>query len=262
MRKIVSTVSWLPLICYWVLYSPDSFSYRGSHFQSEGGVCYQLWRSSPWVPLLGAIAGCHCWVPCWGAIAGCHCSVPLLGAIAGVSRWVPLLGAIAGVPLLGCHCLGCHCWVPLLGSLLGCHCWGAIAGCHCWVPLLGCHCWVPLWGAMAGCHCWVPLLGCHCEKTLTRVQSVTPFSAAPFSALITNKLACAIWGVCWYNLGWLFFWCFCLFACFFVFLGHLPSHRVVASCPLCFSPLFCWIADFCPCDRGVQESVDCICANM
>ena len=65
------------------------------------------------VPLLGAIAGCHC----WGAIAGvpfrvaarCHCSVPLLDAIAGVLLlechcWVPpcmpLLGAMAGVPWL------------------------------------------------------------------------------------------------------------------------------------------------------------------
>ena len=57
------------------------------------------------VPLLGAIAGCHC----WGAIAGvpfrvaarCHCSVPLLDAI-------------AGVPLLKCHC-----WVPPCMPLLG-----------------------------------------------------------------------------------------------------------------------------------------------
>ena len=49
-----------------------------------------------WLPLMGAIAGCHCW--------GCHCWAPLLGAIAGdrrrggCTRWhvVPLLGAIAG----------------------------------------------------------------------------------------------------------------------------------------------------------------------
>ena len=109
-----------------------------------------------------------CWVPCWGAIAGCHC-------------WVPLLG--------------CHCWVPCRGA----------ARCHCWVPLLGCHCWVPCWGAMAGCHCWVPLLGamlgCHCWVPLREKidQSVTPFSAAPFSTLITHKLACAIWVLCWCN---------------------------------------------------------------
>ena len=83
----------------------------------------------------------------------------------------------------GVH-VGCHCWVP---------CWGAMLGCHCWVPLLGCH---ALLGAIAGCHCWVPLLGCHCWVPLREKidQSVTPFSLAPFSTLITHKLACAIWG--------------------------------------------------------------------
>ena len=95
-----------------VSFSPDSFSYRGLTvlLPIGGGVGYQLWRGSRWVPLLGAmgaIALCHC----WGAIAGCHAGVPLLGTIAGVplldasyqlrrsSRWVPLLGA-----MLGCHC--------------------------------------------------------------------------------------------------------------------------------------------------------------
>ena len=109
---------------------------------------------------LGAIARCHCWVPLL-ANAACHC-------------WVPLLGC---EPLLGCHC-----WVPLLG---------AIAECHCWVSLLGGHCWVPCWGAIAGCHSWVPLRG-----KLTRVLYRSPL---PFSILITNKLVCAIWGLCWYN---------------------------------------------------------------
>ena len=188
-----------------------------------------------WVPLLGAIVGCHCWMPLLGAIAwvpllgaivGCHCWMlatnfggvhvrrhcwaPLLGAILlGCHCRVPLLGAIAGVPLLGAI-VGCHCWGAIAGrhcsvKLLGCHCWGAIAGCHCWVPLLGCHCWVPLWSAMAGCHCWVPLpgamLGCHCWVPLREKidQSVTQFSAAPFSTLITHKLACAILCLCWYN---------------------------------------------------------------
>ena len=125
--------------------------------------------------------GCHCWVPCWGAMLGCHCWVPLLGAMLGCHCWAPCWGAIAGVPLLGCH--------------------GAMAGCHCWVPLLDAsyqlwrssHCWVPL---LWGCHCWVPLR----EKI---DQSVTPFSAGPFSTLITHKLACAIWGLCWYN--WIIF---------------------------------------------------------
>ena len=119
---------------------------------------------------------------------------------------------------VGCHCwvrlLGCHCWVPLLGAIAGCHwchCWGAIAGCHgchCWMLAtnfggvhVGCHCWVPCWGAISRCHCLVPLLGCHCWVPLREKidQSVTPFSAAPFSTLITHKLACAIWGLCWYN---------------------------------------------------------------
>ena len=45
---------------------------------------------------------------------GC-CSVPLLGAIAGCHCW----GAIAGVPLLG----------ATMHAIAGCHCWGAMAGC-------------------------------------------------------------------------------------------------------------------------------------
>ena len=53
----------------------------------------------------------------------------------------------------------------------------AIAGCQGGVPL----------GAIAG----VPLRG-------KIDQSVTPFSAAPFSILITHKLACAIWDLCWH----------------------------------------------------------------
>ncbi len=88
------------------------------------------------------------------------------------SRWVPLLG---------CH--GCHCWVPLLGvpllgAVAGCRCWVLLLGCRCWVPLLGCRCWVPLWGAIAG----VPLR----EKI---GQSVTPFSAAPFSTVLSGVYA-------------------------------------------------------------------------
>ena len=129
---------------------------------------------------LGAIAGCH-GCHCWGAIAGCH----------GCHCW----GAVAGVPLL----VGRHGWKPLLGAIAGCHCWMLatnFGGVH-----VGCHCWVPCWGAISGCHCLVPLLGCHCWVPLREKidQSVTPFSAAPFSTLITHKLACAIWGLCWYN---------------------------------------------------------------
>ena len=91
------------------------------------------------MPLLGAIAGCHC----WGAIAGvpwlgCHGWVPLLDASYQLwrsSRWVPLLGAIAGVPLLVCHG-----WVPLLDAI-------KLGGVH-----VGCHCWVACRGAIARCH--------------------------------------------------------------------------------------------------------------
>ena len=171
-------------------------------------------RRGGWLPTLagftlGAMLGCHCWVPL-GAIAG----VPWLDAIAGCHCW--MLATNFGGVHVGRHCcvqlLGCHCWVSLWGAMAGCHCWGAIAGCHCGVPWLdaiaGCHCWVPLldasdqlwrssrWvpllGAMLRCHCWVPLR----EKI---DQSVTPFSAAPFSTLITHKLVCAISGLCWYN---------------------------------------------------------------
>ena len=92
--------------------------------------------------------------------------------------WLPTLaeftlGAIAGVPLLGAI-VGCHGWMPLLGANASYQLWRSSR----WVPLLGCHCWVPLR-----------------EKI---DQSVTPFSAAPFSTLITHKLACAIWGLCLY----------------------------------------------------------------
>ena len=144
------------------------------------GVGYQLWRGSRWAPLLGAIAGVP---PCRGA-AGCHC-------------WVPLLNAISGCQLLDCHCwvppcrgaAGCHCWVPLLGrvALLG-----AIAGCSTNFPTLG---------AIARCHCWMPLRESHCWVPLREKigQSDTPFSATSFSTLITHKLACVIWGLCWYN---------------------------------------------------------------
>ena len=102
---------------------------------------------------------------------------------------MPLLSAIAGF----------HCWVPL-GAIAGCHCWmlatnfgGVHVGCHCWVAIAGCHAGVPLLGAIARCHCCVPLRG-------KIDRSVIPFSAAPFSILITQKLVCAIWGLCWYNL--------------------------------------------------------------
>ena len=72
-------------------------------------------------------------------------------------------------------------WLPTLAGFT----LGAIAGCHCW-------------GAIDGCHCWVPLR----EKI---DQSVTPFSAAPFSTLITQKLAYAIWCLCWFNFTSIYF---------------------------------------------------------
>ena len=98
-----------------------------------GGVGVQV-RKLDVVPLLAAIAGCHC----WAAIAG--------DGGGGCTRWRIGRGVIAG-----------HCWLPLLG-------------CHCWVPLLGIGVGVQVGGldvvtllaAVAGCHCWAPLLGCHC----------------------------------------------------------------------------------------------------
>ena len=149
------------------------------------------------IALLGAIAGGHCWGEfTLGAIAGRHCWTEFtLGAIAGV----PLLGAIAG---------GSSRWVPLLGAIAGVLLLGAIVGCHGWMPLLDASYqlwrssrWVPLLGAMLGCHCSVPLLGCHGWVPLREKidQGVTPFSAAPFSTLITHKLACAICGLWWYS---------------------------------------------------------------
>ena len=56
-----------------------------------------------WGGTLGEWTWCHCWVPLQGAIVGCHCSVLWLGGNFGGADVVPLLGAIAG----------CHCRVPL-----------------------------------------------------------------------------------------------------------------------------------------------------
>ena len=134
------------------------------------------------MPLLGAIT--------IAAMLGCHARVPLpgrhaMGAIAGV----PLLGAIVGA-MAGCHCsvplpdAGSSRWVPLLGAIARSHCLGANVRCHCWAPLLVCHCWAPWLDAIAGA-----IAACHCENPLREKldQSVTPFSAALFSALITHK---------------------------------------------------------------------------
>ena len=121
--------------------------------------------------------GCHC----WGAIAGRHCGGQWLDAIAR------------------CHCrtlatnssgvhVGCHCWAPLLGPIAWVPLFGAIAGCHCWCAIAGCHCGVPWLDAIAACHCEKPLR----EKI---DQSVTPFSAALFSALITHKNWLVLFGV-------------------------------------------------------------------
>ena len=76
-------------------------------FSTGGGLGYQLWRGSRWVPLLN-----HCWVPSWVPL-------PLLGAIGGCHARVPVPGP----------CNGCHCWSAIAGRLFG-----AMAGCHCSVP--------------------------------------------------------------------------------------------------------------------------------
>ena len=149
----------------------------------------------------GVHVGRHCWVP---LLESRHAGV-LLGAIAGSHCSMPFLGAIAGVPLLECHCwvppcrgaAGCHGWVPWLGAIAGCHCWAAIAGLPLLGAIAGCSTNFPTLGAIARCHCEKAIAGCHCEKKIG--QSDTPFSAASFSTLITHKLACAIWGLCWYN---------------------------------------------------------------
>ena len=147
------------------------------------------------MPLLGAIAGCHCRVLWWGEER-----VTTNFAGVGVVAWL--------APIAGCHCgvlwgrsarptlgewMWCHCWVPLLGAILVCYGWekgvvplqGAIVVCHCSVlwfggrlttnfnfgkmdgAIVGCHCRVLWWegralggsgrGAIAGCHCWVPI---------------------------------------------------------------------------------------------------------
>ena len=162
------------------------------------------------VPLLAAIAGCHCWAAIagdrgggctsWrigcGDVAGCRCWVPLLGC----NCWAPLLGAIAGdrkgwVYTLACGAVaGCHCWVPLLGAIAGDR--GGGVG----VQVGGLDV-VTIAGAMAGCHCW-----CHCcvplRETIARKNWPECYTVlrCPFLCIDnTQKLAGAIWGLCWYN---------------------------------------------------------------
>ena len=162
-------------------------------------------RRGAWLPTLAGFT--------LGAIAE-----PLLGAIAVAGRhW----RAIAGVP-----CNGCHCWSAIAGRrcrMLATNSSGVHVGCHCWAPLLGPIAWVPLFGAIAGCHCWCAIAGCHCgvpwldaiaaiaachcEKPVREKidQSVTPFSAAFFSALITHKnwlvLSGVYAGIIWFFLS-------------------------------------------------------------
>ena len=152
------------------------------------------------VPLLAAIAGCHC----WAAIAGDRGGV---GVQVGGLDVVTLLGAIAGLPLLGAivgdrggvYTLAdwtwCRGWLPLLDPIAGLPLLGIGVG---WVYTLAdwtwCSCWLPLLGiGGGGCTSWrigcdgcmpllVPLLRAiarnHCEKKLTRVlhRSPLPFS--------------------------------------------------------------------------------------
>ena len=100
------------------------------------------------VPLLGAIAGCHCSVLSWGKgrvtanLAGVDV-VPLLGAIGAIVvcyAWGEGAGSIAG-SIMVCSGGWCHCRVPLWCAMVGGEgddqVWGsgrgAIAGCHCMV---------------------------------------------------------------------------------------------------------------------------------
>ena len=126
-----------------------------------------------WTWHQGAIAGSEDAVPLLGAIAGCHCSVLLLWGEGDDQLWgvdvVPLLGAIAG-----CHCrvlwwggwrptlkewTWCHCRVPLSCAMVG----GVTTNFE-GVDM------VPLQGAIVVCYGlgggWRPTLGewtwCHC----------------------------------------------------------------------------------------------------
>ena len=89
---------------------------------NRGGGDEPLWRigRGTRVPLQGAVDV----VPLLGAIAGCHCSVLWLGE----GRVTANFGGVDVVPLLDAIA-GCHCSVLWLSGR------GAIAGCHCRVPL-------------------------------------------------------------------------------------------------------------------------------
>ena len=128
----------VPLSCAMVGGGDDQL-WRSGHGAIAGRHCSLLWFGGrvttnfggvDVVPLLGAIAGCHCSVPLLGAIAGCHCSV----LVEGKAKVNFGGGAIAGA-IVVCYGWGGG-WRPTLGEWTWCHCClGEWTWCHCRVPL-------------------------------------------------------------------------------------------------------------------------------
>ena len=90
---LACSTGWSHPSAQWLCSSTQKFSSPAPQ------TCFHPGRS--WKVSLQTIAGCHClcWVPLVGAMLGCHCR--------GAMQWVPLLGAIVGAMA------GCHCSVPL-----------------------------------------------------------------------------------------------------------------------------------------------------
>ena len=131
------------------------------------------------MPLLGAIAGCHCSVLWWGE-----------------ERVTTNFGGVGVVPLLGAIvvCFGGVDVVPLQGAIVVCYGgegrvttnFGGVVDV------------VPLLGAIAGCQSPFHILLLYSGPPIQLCFGLLA-DVALFSSLITQKLVLAIWDLCRYN---------------------------------------------------------------
>ena len=133
------------------------------------------------MPLLGAIAGCHCSVLWWGE-----------------ERVTTNFGGVGVVPLLGAIvvCFGGVDVVPLQGAIVVCYGgegrvttnFGGVVDV------------VPLLGAIAGCQSPFHILLLYSGPPIQLCFELLA-DVALFSSLITQKLVLAIWDLCRYNIS-------------------------------------------------------------
>ena len=144
------------------------------------------------VPLLGAIAGCHCsvlWLSGGGAIAGCHCGVRWLWGEGDDQLWgewtwwhcrVLWLGGVTanfgGVDV-----------VPLQGAIVVCYGWGRVTTNFGGVDVVPLQCaiavcfgsgggWRPTLEEWTWCHCFIA--GCRCSVLWCGGVDVVPLLGA------------------------------------------------------------------------------------